>query len=77
MPPFSEHELDSDNRQDLRTWADRGELVGLVEERNGGIIGYLNRVHAQRIIDLLALAVCVVEEEQNPKQYHPPDPAPK
>jgi hypothetical protein len=67
-PQFSIHDLfGEENRSDLQKWVDQDELVGLVDESCGGIIGYINRHHAERIVEALnkpcptraALADCV------------------
>lgn len=41
--------LDEENKNDLQEWVDDGQLVGLVDEACGGIIGYINEAHADRI----------------------------
>lgn len=65
IAPFSVHDLmANENVSDAKRWLDTGELVGLVEERNGGIIGYVNRAHVDRIAGLLNLAAMAVENEQ-------------
>lgn len=65
LPPFAVHEvMGEDNIADARRWLDMDEMAGLVEERNGGIIGYINRAHVERIVGLLNLAGLVVENEQ-------------
>ena len=54
--PFSAWELDRDtNLTDLQKWVDDNNLVGLVDESQSGIIGYVSRAHAERIASLLNL----------------------
>lgn len=53
-PRFSTMELDEEtNIPDLQQWVDEGVLVGLVDEEQGGIIGYVNTGHADMVYDLL------------------------
>lgn len=64
IAPFAPHELCSDDRKGVQDQTNNDELVGLVEERSGGIIGYIDRPHVGRITGLLNLAALVVENEQ-------------
>ena len=43
-------ELTDENYNDMQNWVRTEEMVGLVDEEKGGIIGYINREHAERII---------------------------
>lgn len=59
--PFSAMEMDLDgNLTDLQKSVDDGDLVAIVDEAAGGIIGYVNRAHSDRIAGLLnyAAAIC-------------------
>jgi len=45
--------LNEENWSDLQKWVDNEELVALVDEEEGGIIGYINPVHMDKILNLL------------------------
>ncbi len=45
-PQFWELELDEKNENDLQKWIRENNLVGLVDEELGGIIGYTVYAHA-------------------------------
>lgn len=56
--PFSEYDMmNKDNLKDLEKWIDDSQLVALVDESCGGIIGYINRNHSERIVELLNCSV--------------------
>lgn len=57
---FDVHEnMEQENLNDLATSAEAGELVGLVDESCGGIVGYvIGDAHAHRLVDLLNAAAC-------------------
>jgi len=63
--PFSPHELGLRDSEGAQDWISNDELVGLSEARPGGIIGYIHRLHADRIAGLLNLAGMVVENEHD------------
>lgn len=48
-PQFYSQDLEPINVEDLQKWVDSNELDGLVDEEQGGIIGYINKAHADRI----------------------------
>lgn len=50
---FYYQDLDRNNLTDLLRWAADDELVGLVDEVDGGIIGYINRAHIEKVISIL------------------------
>lgn len=52
-PLYTIQDLDEDNTTDLQKWVDGGDLFALVDEKEGGIIGYINHAHAERIMNLL------------------------
>lgn len=54
---YSIQGLDNDNIKDLKSQIDEVELLGLIDEKSGDIIGYINVAHAKRIIDLLNMGV--------------------
>ena len=45
--------LDEKNKQDLQKWIDEDKMVGIVNEENGGIIGYINKGHINKILKKL------------------------
>lgn len=51
---FSFQELDEEtNIPDLQNWVDHRQLVGLVDEEHGGIVGYFNRGHEEEFFKIL------------------------
>lgn len=53
-PRFSTMDLDEEtNIPDLQNWVDKRELVGVVDEEQGGIIGYVNQGHADMLYTIL------------------------
>ena len=54
--PYSPLEMDDANKMDAVRWLASDDLIALVEEANGGIIGYINRQHADRIVAILNVA---------------------
>lgn len=51
---FTEHHLmDEQNIKDLIEWVTKNELVAIVDENEGGIIGYVHEFHSDRILDTL------------------------
>lgn len=60
MPLFNLHEdVDRGNLDGLARWAENDELVGLVDESCGGIVGYIkDAATARRLADLLNAAAC-------------------
>lgn len=57
--PFSSMEMHPDNTEDAMQWFEKDEMVALVDESQGGIIGYVHRAHADRIAALLNVAALV------------------
>lgn len=53
--PFHEHDLEEENKQDARQSLDGNHLVGLVSEKAGGIIGYIQAEHAEYVCSALNL----------------------
>lgn len=52
-PNFNYQDLDEDNKNDLLKWVADDELMGLIDEEKGGIIGYINHKHVNRIAEML------------------------
>lgn len=53
-PRFNFMDLDEEtNKPDLQKWVENDELVGLVDEECGGIIGYVNPAHADKLYSIL------------------------
>ncbi len=50
-PPLEDEQL-----RDALSWLAKDNLIGLVDEEAGGIIGYVNETHADRIAGLLNAA---------------------
>ncbi len=56
--PFTAHnDMDIQNALDAHRWLSNDKLVGLVDESQGGIIGYVHRDHVDRIVALLNVAI--------------------
>lgn len=45
--------LDERNISDLMEWINTDELEAIIDENNGGIIGYINITHSNRINKIL------------------------
>lgn len=52
---FYQMDLDDANLKDAEEWLDKGEMVGIVSEKHGGIIGYIHHQNADDIISILNL----------------------
>lgn len=52
---FTHQDLDIQNLQDTNEWFQTGDLVGLVSEVHGGIIGYVHKEHVDGISSVLNL----------------------
>lgn len=52
-PNFNYQDLDEDNIKDVLKWVANDELWALIDEKEGGIIGYINHGHIKRITDIL------------------------
>lgn len=52
---FYHQDLDDSNMKDAKEWFDKGEMVGIVSEKHGGIIGYIHHQNADDIISILNL----------------------
>lgn len=52
-PNFTYQDLDEDNIKDMMKWVGNSELWGLIDGEQGGIIGYINHQHIDRIAGLL------------------------
>ena len=52
---FYHQDLEDMNMKDAKEWLDKDELVGIVSEIHGGIIGYIHRGHADDITTILNL----------------------
>ena len=51
---FDSQDIDEqDNLPDLQNWVDNNEMDALIDESYGGIIGYINKAHINRITSLL------------------------
>ena len=50
---FWDVELSDGTQMDAKDWIEENQMIGLVDEKKGGIIGYINREHAERIIKQL------------------------
>lgn len=52
---FTSQELDEMNIEDATQWLTKGEMVGIVSEIHGGIIGYIHNDHADDFVSVLNL----------------------
>ena len=52
---FYHQDLSVANEEDAKRWLDSSEMVGLVSEVHGGIIGYIHQEHANDITTVLNL----------------------
>ncbi|OJT66901.1 hypothetical protein [Bacillus licheniformis] len=52
---FSHQELDEMNIKDARHWIEKGEMVAIVSEIHGGIVGYIHKGHADDFVTILNL----------------------
>jgi hypothetical protein len=52
---FYQLELEEMNTNDAKEWLDKNELVSIVSEIHGGIIGYIHRDHVDDITTVLNL----------------------
>ena len=53
-PRFDYQEIDpADNLPDLLNWAANDDMVALIDEESGGIIGYINKGHIDMIYSIL------------------------
>jgi hypothetical protein len=52
---FYHQDLEGMNVKDAKEWLDKDELVAIVSEIHGGIIGYIHRSHADDITTILNL----------------------
>lgn len=52
---FYQQDLEESNELDAKEWLEQGELVAIVSEVHGGIIGYVHNEHAQDITTVLNL----------------------
>ncbi|KAF2423622.1 MULTISPECIES: hypothetical protein [Bacillus] len=52
---FYHQDLEEPNVKDAKKWLENGELVGIVSEIHGGIIGYIHADHADDIVSILNL----------------------
>ncbi len=51
---FTTQEVDEEcNKPDLQNWVDNGQLDCLIDEEQGGIIGYIHHHHIERITNKL------------------------
>lgn len=48
-----QEDLDLENIQDILIWIAHGEMIAIVDETVGGIVGYVNQAHAERIYQIL------------------------
>jgi len=46
-------ELDEDNKTDLQKWINDDKLIGLADDKAGGIIGYISRDHIEKLLKIL------------------------
>ncbi|MCA1066170.1 hypothetical protein QTG56_25110 (plasmid) [Rossellomorea sp. AcN35-11] len=53
--PFTYQDLEELNVKDAKEWLDDGEMVGIVSEVHGGIIGYVHKIHAADVTTILNL----------------------
>lgn len=63
---YWELELTDENYKDLQTWIKNEKVIGLVDEKMGGIIGYIHKVHSDEIIKNLNK----VDEKENYKKAY-------
>ena len=59
---FTTQDLEELNKNDAESWLENDELVGLVSESEGGIIGYVHRAHAEKIATALNLHILNTNE---------------
>ncbi|MFD5198427.1 hypothetical protein ACFVL4_23615 [Bacillus subtilis] len=52
---FYDQDLEDRNVKDAKEWFEDGEMVGIVSEIHGGIIGYIHVDHAEDIVSILNL----------------------
>lgn len=64
-PNFSHQDLEEVNKEDAHDWLGSDELVGLVSEEHGGIIGYIHNSHADEVAAALNLHVIHTQDEEN------------
>ena len=50
---WSIRNMDERHIKDAQKWLDEENLVALVDEKKGGIIGYINRTHIDEILPIL------------------------
>ena len=46
-------ELEEQNKKDLLKWLNEDKLIALVDEKEGGIIGYINPLFIDKITKIL------------------------
>jgi len=63
-PPFSVQDLEEENVEDLQDWVNEDALLAIVSEEAGGIIGYIQKDHA----DFVAGALNLHRIERNRRQ---------
>lgn len=49
MNNYSYQDLDEVNKIDLQNWVDTDQMEGLICEESGGIVGYINSAHVDKI----------------------------
>ena len=52
-PRFNFMGLDDLNKEHLEIWVAEDQMEGLVDEESGGIIGYINRAHIDKLYTIL------------------------
>jgi len=50
---FDVWELTKENKKDLDSWINENRLIGIIDDVEGGIIGYIHDKHARNIINQL------------------------
>lgn len=55
--PFFHQDLEVENVHDAKEWLNKNELVAIVSEKHGGIIGYVHQAHADDVVTVLNLHV--------------------
>lgn len=62
---------DETNIPDLQEWVDERELVGLIDEEKGGIIGYINHFHIEEVVGILnGKSQRLTDDEKLTKMYN-------
>lgn len=53
QPNYYCMDMESENINDAKMWLENDEMVAIVSELHGGIIGYIHQSHEEEILNLL------------------------